>query len=333
MNKCRVLLITPSTFGYENRIEAGLRSAGHVVDRADERYGNDFISKAAIRLGLARYVPGRLKAHVQKIIDQAQALNADTILLLDPETLQGPELAQIMAAVPQAELIIYTWDCASRKPISRQMLDLAAAAYSFDPVDCTQTRDLRHLPLFHTHNSFPDQSDADLVYDFSFIGTARVNRLLMLRRLEKILLRQGQSYFFFLYAQSLYHQVIYRMIGWVIGFQSPISRTAVTYPDYLKTIAQTRCVVDIEFADQSGLTMRTFEVVFAGKGILTTNAALEGYDFYDPARMKILVPGQMDLPASRDLASGCDRQDFDRYNLQNWLRTILNKENANRFQI
>ncbi|MEO0359186.1 MAG: hypothetical protein AAF386_13025, partial [Pseudomonadota bacterium] len=308
MDKRRVLLITPSTFGYENRIEAALRDAGHVVDRIDERFGNDFVSKVAIRLGLARYVPGRLMAHVHKIINQAQALQADTILLLDPETLQGPELEQIMAAVPQAELIIYTWDCAARKPISRQMLDLAAAAYSFDPVDCVQTRDLRHLPLFHTHDTFPDQTDADLIYDFSFIGTARVNRLLMLRRLEKILLRQGQPYFFYLYTQSLYHQLVYRILGWIVGFQSPISRSAVPYSDYLKTIAQTRCVVDIEFADQSGLTMRTFEVVFAGKGILTTNPTLEGYDFYDPARMKIMVPGQTDLPASQDLASGCDRQ-------------------------
>ena len=61
-----------------------------------------------------------------------------------------------------------------------------------------------------------------------------------------------------------------------MSFKSLSSNEIVSYYD------RSNIVLDISHPGQSGLTMRTFETIGAGKKLITTNADIKNYPFYNP---------------------------------------------------
>jgi hypothetical protein len=61
-------------------------------------------------------------------------------------------------------------------------------------------------------------------------------------------------------------------------------------------LKQSKAVVDIQHPKQTGLTMRTIEMLGANKKMITTNSEIQNYDFYHPNnicivdRKKVVVP-------------------------------------------
>ncbi|MFM4774582.1 hypothetical protein ACEUD0_01840 [Aeromonas veronii] len=56
----------------------------------------------------------------------------------------------------------------------------------------------------------------------------------------------------------------------------PMSRDGV-----IDTISKSKAVIDINHPSQVGLTIRTFEIIAAGKKLITTNKNVMDYDFYN----------------------------------------------------
>ena len=48
------------------------------------------------------------------------------------------------------------------------------------------------------------------------------------------------------------------------------------------------CILDVEHQRQRGLTMRTIELVGMQKKIITTNASVTEYDFYNPSNICVI---------------------------------------------
>jgi hypothetical protein len=62
-----------------------------------------------------------------------------------------------------------------------------------------------------------------------------------------------------------------------------------------KLISQSKAMIDIQRADQRGLSFRTFESIGYRKKLITTNTAVKDYDFYHPNNMLIIDSGQLDI--------------------------------------
>ncbi len=322
----KVLCLCPSTFGYERRTRDAVEAAGYDAVWMDERVGNSFFAKFVTRMGWIRRMPWLLNAHVDRIIERIRADGIDTVLLLDPETITGKELAAFKAAVPGLEIIVYTWDGFNQKPINAQAFEVADAVYSFDIVDCERNPGLVHIPLFHNHKEPPSFGDpGPKEYDFSHVGTARFRRIRALAAIEKLLYEQDRPHFFYLVANSAIQHAVFSIGKWYYGYRGTISRTPLAYPDYLDVVAKSRCVVDIEFSSQSGLTMRTFEVVFAGTPLLTTNPMIERYDFYPESTIFVFDETAPDLPPTEALAPKDNSALYEKYSILNWARTVMTR--------
>lgn len=62
----------------------------------------------------------------------------------------------------------------------------------------------------------------------------------------------------------------------------------ITYPEYLRQLSASRCVVDICQQNQTGLTRRPLEALFYQKKLITNNPHIKEYNFYNPANILIL---------------------------------------------
>ncbi|MFK8078823.1 MAG: hypothetical protein AB8B97_00940 [Granulosicoccus sp.] len=322
----RVLLLTPSTFGYETRITEAVKHSGHDVRWHDERVGNSLLLKVLTRLRLIRYVPGIVSAHVQRILKAADDLKAEVVFIVNPETLKGPDYQLIRKALPEARIVIYKWDSIRQKPLDEETFQWVDDIYSFDPEDCQQDSRLMHWPLFHCHQTDiinQDASGRDYKYDFAFVGSAHLRRIKLLATFEKTLKAEQRPYFFLLVSPSPIHHVLFLFARRWFGYSGTLTLQQLAYPDYLTVIEQSRCILDVEFQRQSGLTMRTVEVIFSGTPLMTTNPSLKGYEFYDRERMFFMDEHKIDVPRQTPTEQQIDLTLFEKHSITNWASVII----------
>ena len=125
--------------------------------------------------------------------------------------------------------------------------------------------------------------------DLLFLGVPK-DRLPMLRRLHKQLQAMGLRACF--------------RIG-LTGRESPdvrpereegweITRTWMSYSDYLRRVGQSRAILDIYQTIQTGYSLRVMEHIFFGKKLVTDNAVIQWADFYHPNNIFLLHRDDID---------------------------------------
>ncbi len=327
----KILIISPRTFGYERRIRVAVQELGYEVDWMDERIGNDFFSKAITRLGLLKWLPWIIKKHIREIVERLRDFDADVLLLVNPETINGRELEKIKSDIPTVSLIVYKWDSAYQKPIDERTFSLADRVYSFDPEDCRRNEKLHHLPLFHHYDEPQVHVKGEKKYDFSFVGTAHIHRLKTLAKLETKFEEQNTPSFFYLKTKSRLHQIFFRFAASYYGYKGVLSAEELPYESFLAVIQSSRAIIDIEFPRQSGLTMRSFEVIFSGTPLVTTNMSVKEYDFFSASSIFTFDPKNVEVPSREELVLKDNSHFFDEYSVSQWAKHLLKQKDGMRW--
>ncbi|HFR3278101.1 TPA: capsular biosynthesis protein CpsH, partial [Streptococcus suis] len=94
-------------------------------------------------------------------------------------------------------------------------------------------------------------------------------------------------------------------------------------------INETEVVLDIQHPKQSGLTMRTIEMIGMNKKIITTNPMIRQYDFYNPNNILIIdrFDVEIDLSFFESPYQELQTEIYEKYSLEQWILDILNKDN------
>jgi hypothetical protein len=95
--------------------------------------------------------------------------------------------------------------------------------------------------------------------------------------------------------------------------------------EILALIARARIVVDVERPVQAGLTMRTMEMLGAGRKLITTNPQVLQADFFEPSNIAVIDRLRPDLPAAFVTAPYVPQpaERLRRYSLSGWLDDVL----------
>ena len=323
----RVAVISPRTFGYEERIPSAVRQIGHEVIWCDERIGNSFFIKVLTRLKLLWALPWLKKQHVFKLLETLNDWNASVLLVVNPETLRGVDIRRIKKLMPDLKIHVYKWDSLRQKPIDEEFIKLADKVYSFDPEDSRNVEMFNHLPLFHCHKensmNISDWEGRDT--EFLFVGSAQIHRIKVLAKLIKFMDLESRSYRVHLVSQSTVHHLIYVCYARLVGYTGVLSRVPLSYEKYLEAIKRSVCVVDIEYPRQSGLTMRTIEVLFSGSSILTTNKSIEEYSLADIGGVYLLDSENISLPSRQSLSADIKKNEslFEGYSIVGWASKVV----------
>lgn len=274
-----------------------MESMGAKVDYFDERPSNTFLSKALLRIN-RNFVTVQIKKHYEDITSKINGKTYDYVFICQAEATPKSFLKDVRKMNPDAKLVLMLWDSVANKVNTLEKLDLFDEVFSFDKKDCDQFG-LTFRPLFFD-KEYEElaQEESELIYDLFFVGTVHSDRYLILNEVRQQFEKNNLNVFYFFYIPSkiMYYQrklLTSELQGSQITDFSFVGLPSEQLTEKLK---QSKAVVDIQHPKQTGLTMRTIEMLGANKKIITTNTDIEHYDFYHPNnicivdRHKVVVP-------------------------------------------
>lgn len=323
----RVLLIAPRFFGYEQEIAAELTRSGQQVDMLPDRPFNSPFVKAVMR-----YRP-ELGGHrtcdrfFARRMEELGRTDYATILVVQGEGVTANTLKRLREAYPRARLVFHTWDSIENKPFSKRNLPLYDRCSSFDPVDAKKYS-MVFRPLFYT-DGFDRPADTTYTYDLSFIGTVHSDRYKIVQALLENLPPDTRT-FVYLYLQAPWMYDLRRLFTNTLeGAKREDFRFEPLSKDLVQaTFFGSRAVLDIEHIHQRGATMRTMEALGSKRKIVTTNATLRDYDFYNPRNIQII--DRKNPSVSRDFFYSpyvaVSEKIRRKYSIKHWVRDVCGLE-------
>jgi phage terminase large subunit-like protein len=276
----KLAIISLSTFGYFERMAIAMTKRGVEAQFFDERPANDVLSKLVMRFATKRLVRKLARRHVEAQLNRIINGGFTHVLLVFAEVVSTDDIQFLRAA--GLRISRYTWDSLRNRPNVAEFDPFMDAVGSFDPHDCA-VKGYTYIPLYCEHiNPEGVLPHNDRPIDFYFCGTAHTDRAALISRMKEISLHRNWR----TVSQLFYHsRLLYAVRHWndkrALALFNQISSDSFALSDIIAHIRKAKVVVDVHHANQSGLTMRTFEALAQGAVLLTTNQYAA--DLIDPA--------------------------------------------------
>lgn len=325
MGAMDTLLISADFFGYPQEIIKALEARGRSVLWCNDRPANDTRTKALVRLS-PRLIERKSAEHFERIFRQAAAHDIRDVVVIKGEALSVEMIRRMRTLLPKARHTLYFWDSYRNMPKgSADKVDLFDRAFSFDLDDVAADPRLTYRPLFYIER-YADVGDARQDIDLLFIGTAHSDRVKVLQRVSAAM-PAGFELRKILFARS---RLLHRIQNVV---STPYRRTPeqdfifkpIPKAEVQALIARSKAVLDIERNVQTGFTMRTIEMLGAGRKLITTNPSITRADFYHPQNQylidrdnPVIDPAFLQTPWHP-----MDRALLDHYSLSGWISDLF----------
>lgn len=323
----QVLFFSPFFFGYEKTIANKMREMGAQVDMYNVRSATSTFSRSLLKIH-----PGifhlRSIRYYRNIINQNKDKTYDYIFVIKGDMLPKCILKQFRVCFPKAKLCLYLFDSVKNIPGIVSKFKFFDSVLSFDIKDCKQFPGLKLRPLF-----FGDQfrksgeKQSDYQYDICFIGTIHSDRFRIIRMIQNIANMNGLKCFWFLYLQSHFIYYFY----WILKREfhgvpkSTFSFSQMKSSDVADIIKKSRVILDVQHPKQTGLTMRTIEMIGMNKRIVTTNPAILEYDFYNSENIIVIDRKdiKIDLVSLKKEFTPIPNDIYEKYSLPYWIFDVL----------
>lgn len=319
----RILFVCPRTFGYENSIVRELCALDAEVTFHSDRPVEHPWVKALIRLN-PRLMWQYSDYHFSAWLHKEGPDYCDLLFVIKGEAISPTFLRQVRRRYPAAKMVLYLWDSIKNVKHTELKLELFDDIASFDPVDCEQYR-FRYRPLFFmdTYLKTPPNSSGEGIF---FIGTLNGDRPAVISRM----LESNGAAVALDYWLLVRSQLELRIRTRVDPFIRKLDRKrllARPMPAHEIAVRLANCVaaLDIEHPNQTGLTMRTFEIIASGRKLITTNRRVVEHEFYDPRRILVIDRERPVVPAEflREPAPALSSDFTERYSIRGWVCEVL----------
>lgn len=294
-----VFMLSVSFFNYENLIKEEMVAMGAEVDLYDERPSNSFYSKAIIRLKRSLYQVN-IDKHYKNIIENIRSKKYDYFLLIKGEVVPIFFLEFLRKENPEIVFIYYTYDSFKNNPNGLSILSYFDRRFTFDREDAIKYN-LSFRPLFYAseYATVNQQEINAYKYDLSFIGTAHSDRYSISQKLndwcEKYNLKMFN--FYFSPSETLFKFKKLTDKNFKNFDEQKISFKSLSHTQIIGIYKDSKAILDINHPGQNGLTMRTFETLGAGRKLVTTNADIKSYPFYNENNIYIIDRQNPELEA------------------------------------
>ena len=327
--KKTVLFISPAFFGYEDSICEALIDNGYEVDYFDERTSNNSLMKAIFRVRKS-LMKSIIEKYYQSIADKIRGKHYDYFLLIKGEVVPESFINEFRTNNVGAKLIYYTYDSINNNnKNSVYILKHFDSCYSFDFEDVKANPVLKLKHLFYTKEYKQKAATNQRNYTISFVGTLHSNRYTAIKAMfgmfanTYVFFYSPAKWFFWLEKTFKSH---YKAISWKDVSFSKLSKTQVA-----QIFMSSNSVLDIQRFGQTGLTMRTFEVLASGAILVTTNQYIKQADFYDPDYIVVVddinsVDNAAEIETKTNVlkSSILDKNPtFEKYFVNNWVKEFF----------
>lgn len=209
---------------------------------------------------------------------------------------------------PNVRLIAWYWDTVGEKNYLVEKYKSICEVWSFDEKDCE-----RYGMHQNTQFYYPSViENKNILYDALFVGRDK-GRMPQIREIYELLEKSGLITYIYIQRDKKEK-----------GHPEKKIVKPIEYKEILKLISQTRCIIDIPKAGQTGMTMRMLESLFYSKKLITTDKNISEAEFYNSANIFIWdSPSESELqhffatpykPVSDEILS--------KYTFETWIRNF-----------
>lgn len=323
-----VLLLAPKFFGYELEIKKELENLGAKVIYFDERPKNDFFTKVFIRLNLKKLIKNDIEKYFRNIINFTKDKSIDFLFLVSPETIDVEKIEKLRNIHKNLKVYTYMWDSIKNKKNAFPLIHISDRFFTFDSNDKMIDNKIKFLALFYIddYRNIATKRN-ELIYDISFIGTVHSDRYTIIKKIEEQAKEFNLKTYFYFYSPSkilFFFQKLFKKDFQFIKWND-VSFKSLSKLDVLNVIGKSKSIIDIQHPLQTGLTMRTIEIIGAKKKLFTTNEEVVNYDFYNNNNILIINRNEpkLDIDFFKKDYEEIDEAIYEKYSLNSWLKTIF----------
>ena len=321
-----ILFFSQYFFGYEKKIANKMTELGATVSLYDEMSVKSAMERALLKVS-SDIFRKKTERYYKDILDREKKTPFDIILFIDCEMPTECVLREYREAFPNARMCLHMWDSIENLKGVENKFKYFDHITTFDRKDAKEKR-LIFRPLFFCDEYRAKEREGIFQYDFSFIGTIHSDRYRILSKL----MQMSDSFFVYPYLQSRFIYYLYKII------KPEFRRTSLSDFKFekldSKRIAEivntSKAVIDIQHPRQTGLTMRTLEMLGMKKKFITTNKDIENYDFYDENNICIIDRKNPIIP-DVFLQSGyreVSEEVYEYYSIERWIVDVLGVSNG-----
>ena len=265
--KQNILLICPSFFGYEKRIHQTYASLGYNVTYINEK-PNSLKDRYFRIINKSRIDSFYLK-HEEKILNKIKN-DFNYLIVIRSGYLSQNFYEKLYRKVTFGKKILYEWDSVLYVNYV-PLIPYFDKVYSFDKKDC-ESLCINYLPLFWTKEKIKGAYKKKS--DIFFCGSMNADRQEILLKILRHCKEKNMVLSIYLYTP------ITTLIKLLVQHKKklPLSYLhlfKLSHKAFYKKCMQSRSVLDINTANQCGLTMRTFEVISLNRFLFTTNKNIQ----------------------------------------------------------
>lgn len=255
----------------------------------DERPFNSSYEKTLLKVQPNIFAK-KTERYFDSIFEEVSNINFDYIFFLKCETPTLKVMKKYRNHFKAAKFCLYMWDSISNVKNIEEKLPYFDLISSFDRKD-SLTNNFNFRPLFYSDDyksEYSPQKQFD--YDICSFGTIHSDRYKVISKVKSFAEENHLKTFFFNFLQAKFMYYMYKLS------KKEFSKTCLSDFDFEKKsskeitdiIFNSKAVLDIQHPNQTGLTMRTIEMIGLNKKIITTNSSITEYDFYSPNNVLVI---------------------------------------------
>ncbi len=326
INDKRILFFSPAFFRYENMVADKMREMGAEVDMYDVRSVTSAMDRALLKISPAIF-KRRSQKYYENIIEENKNKDYDYILIVKCDMTPVSILERFRTVFPKAKLCLNLWDSVENIPGVTEKFKYFDSLHSFDLNDCEKYPVLKFRPLFFGDQFRKEEHKGDYKYDISFCGTVDSDRYAVIRQIQKIAEEKNLKCFWFLYLQSKFIYIFYKATKKEFRGveESTFSFDKMPSTEIAKVVDESRIILDVQHPKQTGLTMRTIEMIGMNKKLITTNESIKKYDFYNPVNVAVVDRKNVTIPEGfiDSVYIPLQNEIYEKYSLRSWILDVL----------
>ncbi|WP_314318829.1 capsular biosynthesis protein CpsH [Paucilactobacillus nenjiangensis] len=324
----RILFCSPAFFHYEQEIVKKMEALGLIVDYYDERSVQKPFDRALLKI-VPSIFNHKTREYYNRIIDANSKKDYDYILIVRADMITNEILEKLRLKYSKAKINLYLWDSFNNIVGIRSKLKFFDKIFTFDPVDAERSSSLIFRPLFFSESYSDRKKNQNEIfkYKLSFIGTIHSDRYGLVNQVRKQISENKNDTFTYMFLQSKWIFFVHKIFkkDFKNAKQSEFKTVSLNMSEVSKIESESEIILDVEHPKQTGLTMRTIEMLGMQKKLITTNVEVKKYDFYNPNNICV-INRKRPLIDNNFLKSDyvpTPSKIYDKYTLESWVNDVL----------
>lgn len=314
MSSQKIVVISLDHWNYDKHIISDLQSKGITsqhINFGDYKHPSffsrikNFLYKVFLKKNLKKVL------RQEYIIEKLETIGKqDQILVINPDLIE--KKYHLMIKEHTHKYIAYLYDSVARYPVQDLLEGVFDEIYSFDTDDVKKynfkpTTNYNYLKKKDFH--WIEAPNYQLFYLASYD-----DRMALLSEIAQKLNAIKVTFRFIIVTKKV------KEIPFI-----EIRKERINQEDLGEFYNQTNVILDLVRDQQTGLSFRIFEAMAYQKKIITSNAAVRNYDFYNPNNILVLDENNLQIDASffTTMYQPIPDEIYQKYTLSHWVDTIF----------